>query len=186
MSTTAVTPFQPKGDEAEWRPVYRALKTLPVDGVIDYDALTEKLGRPFLGNRSPLYRAMRELELKDHRTLEVVVGTGYRVVAASEHERLARHHQKKSRRQLGKGLRRIRSADRKGLTGIESERLDDMEARFSRLQTMVRTLDDRTKLTEKRQRKTDEKTETVSAQVARLTAALERRGLLDDEEKAAA
>lgn len=185
MGTLTTTPFQPKGKEAEWRPVYRAFKKLPVDGVIDYETLTDLLGRPFLPDRSPLYRAMRELENKDKRTIEVVTGTGYRVVAAAEHERLARHHQKKSRRQLGKGLRRIRSADRRQLDALAVERLDDMEARFSRLQTMVRTLDDRTKLTEKRQRKTDEKTETVTAQVARLTAALERRGLLDDEAEAA-
>jgi chaperonin cofactor prefoldin len=180
MTTATRAPFEPKGAEAEWRPVYRAVKKLKTDGIITYAELEELLGHQVSTDRSAIYRAIRELEKIDKRTMEVVPRVGYRVVEAREHERLARVHQKRSRRQLGRSLRKVRSADRRHLTAEEAARLDDLEGRFSRLESMVRRLDDRQKVTENRQDKVERESADLAAQFQKLQDSLARRGLLDE------
>lgn len=179
MSTTIV-PFQPKGAEAEWRPLYRAAKKLKAGDVLPYEQITEDLGRELGTDRAPMYRAIRELERVDHRTMECVAGVGYRVVEAAEHMRIAKHHQKKSRRQLGKSLRKVRSADRRKLSKEQADQFDAYEQRLSRMESMVRRLNERQSITEERTEKVEQDSAELAAQVARLHEQLQRRGLLDD------
>lgn len=183
--TVATRPFEPKGDVAEWRLAYRAIEGLRVGDTITHAELDEALGRPFVDDRGPIYRAVRELEDEQKRTMTVVRGRGYRVVEAREHEGLARGHQKRSRRQLAKGLRKLRSVNRSKLTAEERDRFDAIETRMARVESMVRTLHKRQVVTEARTAKVEQATDDTAAQVARLEEQLRRKGLLDDERQAA-
>lgn len=135
--------FETKADRAEWRIVYDAAAALEVGDMLTYQALDELLDRSFVNDRTPLYRAMTELERENLRTLDNVPRVGYRVVEASEHERLARRHHRKSRRQLSKSFGKLHSADRSRLTEEERRRVDRLEATVSRHADMIRRIDSR-------------------------------------------
>jgi hypothetical protein len=68
--------------------------------VITYAELDAALGRSFEENRSPLYRARREMGDRRRRWLEAVPTVGYRVVEAHEHLRLANNHKRRAKNQL--------------------------------------------------------------------------------------
>lgn len=95
-------PFAPKGDLPEWRLLYDAiLERAEFGQVIPYDQLDAVLGRRFVDNRSPLYRARREMGDLRQRWLDAVPRTGYRVIEAHEHIALAQRHKRRAKRQLG-------------------------------------------------------------------------------------
>jgi len=178
------TMFETKGDTAEWQMVYDVLETMEIDDLISYDRLSEILGRDFLADRGPIYRATRELEIERKRTMANVVNEGYRMVNANEHEGLASHHHRKSRRQMRRSVQRASSADRNLLSADERKRIDQIELNASRQLSMIKRLDARQTVTEKVVRQTRQKVEKVevdhdatAAQVAKLAAALERHGI---------
>jgi LAS superfamily LD-carboxypeptidase LdcB len=137
------TAFQPKGEVAEWTMVYDILVTMDIGQVLRYSELDQILDRDFIANREPIYRAMRQLEEHDHRTLANVVNEGYRLVEAAEHEGLARHHHKKSRRQMRKSLNKIKSADRNRLDVEQQKKFDEMELTLSRHEQAIKRIDAR-------------------------------------------
>lgn len=129
-------PFRPKDKIAEWRKVYEALGELQVGDVLRYDALDEILGRSFLeegARRNPIERARRELEEADHRTLQVVVGVGYRIVAPREHMTLAGSHQQRSRRQIVRAQQKLTSTEIAALNDLERRRHDEMMGQVGHL-----------------------------------------------------
>jgi hypothetical protein len=118
-------PFAPKGDVPEWRLLYDLL----LDGaefgdVITYAELDQALERRFLDNRSPLYRARRELGDQRHRWLEAVPNVGYRVITAAEHLRVAGQHKRRAKTQLGTMQRVTLATDLDALTPEELQRFD--------------------------------------------------------------
>lgn len=172
-----MTPFEPKGDVAEWRMVYDHLRKLKPGDIVTAEQLEEILGRPLGQNRSPIYRATRELEENNSRTIATVRGVGYRVVAASEHLGLGLSHSSRARRQLRRGLQRAESADRQGLAPSAAARLEAFEATTSRLVEflghMSKTVDqqgERIEGLEKNNRETSERVQAVED-------ALKRHGL---------
>lgn len=109
--------FQSKGALPEWQMIYEALLFGADFGtVITYAQLDEVLGRRFLDNRGPIYRARNELGDQRHRWLEPVPSVGYRIIEASEHLRVAGAHKKKARRQLGLMVRVADVTDVSALT----------------------------------------------------------------------
>lgn len=187
-------PFEPRGERAEWRIVYDRLKTLAIDQVISYETLSELLGRPFRDDRAPLYRAMRELETQDKRTLENVRCRGYRVVHPTEHEKLATAHVRKSHRQLTKAKGRVDSADRTGLDQETRRRLDAKSVNLGAVHQMVLRLNRKVsehdeELAKIRSRvKTDrrenqEDLAALSERVDAVAALLERHGITASEQQ---
>lgn len=171
------TAFRPKADRAEWRMVYDDLATLDAGDVITYERLDEILGRPFIDGRGPIYRATRELEKVNRRTMTAVANVGYRVVTATEHEDLARHHHRKSRRQIRKALGKAQSADRSKLTAEQAERIDSVELSLSRQAEMIRRLDTRVGKVEGVVKNVSSKQDQSAEQIAKLTDALRRHGI---------
>jgi hypothetical protein len=118
--------FAPKGDKPEWQLVYDALLGDADFGTtITFEQLDEVLGREFVTNRAPLYRARDELGDRRKRWLVPVPGVGYRVTEADEHVRVAHDHKRKSRRQLGMAVRVLTAAD---LTRLSADGLAEWDA----------------------------------------------------------
>ncbi len=181
MTATTRPPFQTKGDRPEWQIVYDHLRTLNVGDTVTYATLDRLLGRDFTPDRSPIYRATKQLEADDRRTLANVPNVGYRVVTAVEHEDLARHHHKKSRRQMKRALRRIQSADRSQLDADQIRRFDAVELTLSRHADAIRRLDARVAKTEQAIQAAAGDQAATAAQVEKLTAALQRHGITVDD-----
>lgn len=115
--------FLPRDDMPEWRKLYDALLVnVDVGDVITYAQLDAALGRPFLANRSPLYRARQELGEMRNRWLEAVPGVGYRVPEAEEHLRIAQDHKRKGKRQFGQMMRVQEVTDLSRLTAQALDR----------------------------------------------------------------
>lgn len=181
-------PFEPVGSEAQWRMVYKAISALGVNDVITYEQLGEALGRDFLEDRAPIYRAMQELEREDKRTLTNVRNVGYRVAEPGEHEGLAKGHVRRSRRQLNKAKGRVDSADRNGLDAETRRRLDDMGVHLAQVGRAVTKLNRKVSEHDEALKDVREKAKadrrTVKAdvavlddRVARLEAMLEKHGM---------
>jgi alkylated DNA nucleotide flippase Atl1 len=114
-----MSPFQPVGDKARWRVVYELLRKAPVGGIVTYEQLGEALGLDPADERQVIQmavrRAAKEHEEADKRALDVVPNTGYVIVPAQEHLRLARKHQKRSSRSLARGHSKVTNVDLSGL-----------------------------------------------------------------------
>lgn len=95
-----MTPFEPVGDEARWRVLYRLMKDAASGALLTYEAMAGALALDPKTDRHTMQlamrRAARELELEDRRAIVAVRGEGYRVANADQHFELARMHQGKS------------------------------------------------------------------------------------------
>lgn len=133
--------FQIKGDRAQWQVLYEYLTAMNVGDVVKYDELAGLLpDSPKDSVRSAFYRAMQECETEIKRTFCNVREVGYRMVDANEHERLARGHHGRAKRQLRKSKRKAASADRSRLTREERSRIDAVELNLSRQIEMTNRL----------------------------------------------
>lgn len=178
--------FQVKGDKAEWQLIYDHLVNLPIETVSTYDDLSEALGRDFRSDRGPFYKAQRRLEEDNHRTAAPVVGVGYRIVSAVEHEDLSKKHLKRSVRQTVKAKRKLSSADRSQLTPEQARRFDAMEVNVSQLSSNLKRqakridkLEGVQKATVATVEKQGTKLETQEERLARVETALKEAGFMD-------
>lgn len=169
--------FEPKADVAQWRLVYDTVRTLSIGDTIPYERLSEVLARDFTADRGPIYRAITELEREDKRTLDVVPRVGYRVVDAPEHERLARRHHRRSRRQLGKAHSKLASADRARLNPEQRAKFDALELTVSRHEDMIRRLDGRVEKHDAAIKDNRRTTKELEARVDELAERLARAGI---------
>lgn len=119
MSMVARKPFEPKGDVAQWVPIYQMVRALEPGDLATYEDL-EEVGFDRIA-RAPLYRAVRELEREDKRTLRVEQNAGYRVCHASEHLSLVQGRRKRASRQL-----------RKGRSTFDATRVEELDAEMRR------------------------------------------------------
>lgn len=169
--------FETKGEVAEWKMIYDEVKDLPVNEIITYERLDEILGRDFRQNRSPIDRVIVEL-VGRHRTLVNVRNVGYRIATAKEHAELARSHQRRSRRQIKKGMRRLESADQKQLTPDERREIENLKTRLSRLESAHRAMGRRQEQIEQRTERVEESNADLADKVESLTEKLKERGLI--------
>lgn len=140
--------FQTKSDKAEWKIIHDNLKDLQVGDMITYTELSAILGRSFLADRVPWYKAVRQLEKTNGRTMENVKSTGYRVVAANEHEGLCLGRNKKARRQMHRAVEISQSTRRSELNLEEVKRIDALELRCRHQEQMMVDLQRRQRSTE--------------------------------------
>jgi len=178
--------FDVKGDRPQWAVVYERLATMKIGETVKDAELAGLLPDAPEGSvKSAFYRAVREMEDVHHRTLDRVRLTGYRVVEAAEHERLARGQHKKAKRRLKSAWRKAHSADRSRLTPDERRRLDAMEDHLGRQQEMIRRLEGRVATVEadlknaRRDQKQD--TASVSDRLDRLAELLEKHGITEKQ-----
>lgn len=184
--------FEPLGAQAEWKTLYGHLKKVPLGTVVTYRTISTLLDRPFEENRSPVYRAIKELEANDRRTLVNVRGEGYRVAEPDEHEKLARRHIRSSHRQLTKAKGKTSSAPRQGLSPEARRRLDALDAHLGDVRKVVLSLNRKQSETDaklaqvREQAKADRRNAkhdvaTLSSKLDHVTDLLARHGITDDE-----
>lgn len=174
-----MTPFVPKGAVAEWRMVYDVLKELHPDDVISTEEIEGALGRPLGKNRSPVYRAAKELQQVNRRSLATVRGIGYRVARADEHFGLALERSDRAQGQLKRGIAIADATDTSLLPSEQAERLEAlanlMTRGFEFMKILALQVDAQTNMIESVKSEGQDTSERVDA----LEETLRRRGLLE-------
>lgn len=178
--------FDVKGDRPQWRTIYEHLAALhPGDVVKDAELRGLLPDAPEASVRSAFSRAVREAEAELSRSFCRVRLVGYRMVAANEHERLARGHHKRAKRQLRTAKRKASSADRSLLTREERARIDGVELNLARQIEMTARLESRVSRVEDelkaaRRQQSSESAE-LSDRVDKLASLLERHGITEKQ-----
>jgi DNA anti-recombination protein RmuC len=135
-----VNPFEPKGPVAKWELIYEHLADLGVGQTVTYEDLSSWVGHDIRENRSPYYQAVKKLREKEHRTLVNVQGVGYKVVDATQHGEIARHHTQKANRQVTKARHVLSNTDYNDLPPEIAQRFQAQEQKLGNLQTLTRSL----------------------------------------------
>jgi hypothetical protein len=172
--------FEIKNEIAEWEMLVNGLiketNHLKAGEIITYDKISEIIGRPFKDSRTPIYRALRELQECHKRSLINVPNTGYRIPTAPEHEGLVKKRLGRAKRQTKKAFLESTSADRSFLSYYEAKRHSDMELNMQMLMDMEKRVNKRLRAVEigvidvrigvaKANLKIDEKTENLDAKI---------------------
>lgn len=132
---------------SRWESLYSQMARMEVDDILTYSTIMSLLGVPqdtersFI--RSYVYRAIRELETKNHRTMECTRGLGYRLVGAHEHERLIRRDIQFI---IGKGNKAFSKATNVRMDELDPDQrrqLSDLRLHLSRHAEMVNKLSER-------------------------------------------
>lgn len=114
-----MTPFEPVGEHARWRTIYDLMRSLRPGDVLSYQQMGEALDldpyKDRLKIQAAVRRAAREYEQVDHRVIEGVPGSGYRVVQPIEHARLAQLQRRRANRSLQRGHSIVTNVDFNGL-----------------------------------------------------------------------
>lgn len=132
-------PFQPVNGHPMWVLIKDRLVGMNIGDVITDGELRAAVpeGAPASIN-SAFHRAVRSLQETHSRTLTRVRKVGYRMVAATEHEKLARDQQRRGYRRLVASRGKLASADRTQLNREDRQRVDalqhnaDVQAEFVR------------------------------------------------------
>lgn len=192
MEGLAAVGIKPKGPQAQWRFVYDRMVKMNVGDLLsneEVDKIAEEAGAAPGTRGSLLARAVQEMESKHSRTLANVRGVGYRMVAASEHSKLAAAKRKRARRQLRGAVSKLTSADRSQLTETQRRELDLQAEQLRRHDEMLKRLDAKTKrhedrldaieartaVTEKEQARTADAVDEIQAALRRFFPELEKR-----------
>ena len=96
-----MVPFEPKDGMAEWIKIYQLMRSGEPGAVFTFEQLNQALHREFRSNRSPMGRAIKELERVDNKSAVPIRGQGYRLVATgTEYLREGENRTRRSRRAL--------------------------------------------------------------------------------------
>jgi len=175
--------FEVKGDRPQWRAVYERLSAMAIgDLVKDSDLFALLPEAPEESVRSAFWRAVREMEDEHKRSFARVRLTGYRMVQATEHERLARDQHKKAKRRLTAAVRKAHSADRTLLDVEARRRIDAIEDHLGRQREMIRRLEVQQEKTAARVARTEKDSAVLADRLDRLAELLDRHGITEASE----
>lgn len=100
-------PFEPKGEIAQWRVIYRMFQEADIDAVVDYAAVGAELNLHPTNDRHRIQaaarRAAKQLLEVDDRAVEVVPDVGYKLVSAVRQIPMAGQQVERAGRALDKG-----------------------------------------------------------------------------------
>lgn len=129
-------PFVPKdGSKAEWAKLYDLLRTGSPGQLFTFAEFDEALGRDFRSARTPIARAIKELEAVENLTVVAVRRQGYRIVQnGQEFVTVGEQRHRRSRRALVRASDAAQAGVRSDLpTAAERGNLLLVSARLARL-----------------------------------------------------
>lgn len=171
--------FEPNTGKAQWEIVTEVLETKDIGDIVTYEELLEALGPKFPPSALSAVAWVAIRKFRDNkRTFENVRNVGYRMVEATEHSRLARKQQMRSRRRLADAVSITASADLSKLDPDQRRALQQQELHLRKLldgvSRRVDRVEQRVSVVEKEQLSTDDK-------IDNLKDLLRRHGISDDE-----
>lgn len=173
-------PFEIKGEAPQWSLIYDILATKNIGDVATYAELSEAIDADIRTTRAPFYKAANQLLEQKLRGTEVVPNVGYRIVEASEHQRLARGQHKKARRRIRQAIRIVDGTDRSLLDPQGRSEIDAIKINLSRQADAIRRLENRQTRSEAALKAVEKTVESDSDRIAKLEKLaedLKRKGL---------
>lgn len=171
-------PFEPIGDRARWRIIYELLQRAEVGQVITYEDLGAVLDLDPQSDRHTIQmavrRAAREHEEADNRALDVIPNTGYVIVPAPEHLRLARDHHKRASKSLARGHSKVVHVDLSGLDPETRHAFEVVARAFALQMEFNKRFDVRQARLEQAVNDMSQRTERTEEEIAELKARLAR------------
>ena len=172
--------FKVKYGRPQWVIIYEQLSQMQVGDVLRDEELYGLIPEaPQASMRVAFFRAVRQMELDNHRTFDRVRLVGYRMVEAAEHEGLARRQHRKANRRMKAAVSKARSADRTRLAPEERRRIDAMEDHLARQLDMIKRLDGRVTKVEERTASTEKGHVTLTDRLDRVEDMLRRHGMAE-------
>jgi hypothetical protein len=169
--------FQPKGEIARWRVLYNVLKGYGVGDTISYSVLAEALDLDPDADRNTIQLAMRRAAQEylrvDKRTTRAVPGVGYEITSVEGKMEVARLHQRKASRSLGRGHDQVIHVDFNGMDPEVRKGFEVMAGAFAAQLDYTRRLDVRQRGLEEAVRQVSQKTDANDAALSRLQQRLE-------------
>lgn len=111
--------FEPIGEEAQWKPLYKAVKDAEIDHVFTWADLRTITGLDVQERREVIYIANKEL-LKDNKKMLINVrGKGYKVCPPDEQLNHASNRKTRGCRQFKKGILEVQGLDTKKMSQEE-------------------------------------------------------------------
>jgi hypothetical protein len=147
------------------------------DVIKDPDLLALLPDAPEASVRGAFWRAVREMEDEHKRSFTRVRLVGYRMVQATEHERLARDQHKKAKRRMTSALRKAHSADRSLMDAEARRRIDAIEDHLGRQREMIRRIEAQQEKTAARVARTEKDSAALADRIDKLTDLLDRHGI---------
>lgn len=173
-----MTPFEPAGEEARWKVVYRLLKSKSVGDVLTYAEMGEALGMDPDEDRHSmqmaLRRAAKEYLTVDQHALDVMPNVGYRVVTPPEHMNLAKRQQRRSRKALTRGHAQVVHVDMNGMEPEVRKGFELMALAFSAQMSFMKRMDVRQSRLEQAVSAVTPRVERTETEVAELRERLAR------------
>lgn len=173
-----MSPFEPVGEVARWRILYRLFTERNVGDVITYETMAEALELDPDKDRHTIQVAMRraakELEYENKHAVEAVTNTGYRIVEPEEHLRLARGQQRRSSRALVRGHSKVVNVDLSSVDPEIRNAFQVVASAFAMQMEFNRRTDIRQKRLEDAIEAVHEKSSRTDDEVAELRERLER------------
>jgi hypothetical protein len=131
--------FDTIADKPRWALALDVFRDHHVGDVVAYADIAAVLDKD---DRATIQSAAREagkrLLIEDGHAIEAVPNKGYRIVAPDEHIRLARGHEKRSRKALVRGHATVQNVDLNGLSEESKRVVLATAAGFSRVLDMMR------------------------------------------------
>lgn len=166
------------GELPQWVVVYQRLSSMQIGDVLRDEELYGLIPQaPQASMRVAFFRAVKQMELDNHRTFDRVRTVGYRMVEAVEHEDLARRQHRKANRRMKAAMGKLTSADRTRMTPDVRRRFDAMEDHVARQLDMIKRLDTRLGKVEERTATTEKDQVALADRVDKLEDLLKRFGV---------
>jgi hypothetical protein len=108
-----------------WKRLYDLFHDQEYGTIVPYDKVTEVVGIDLREQRSPIYRAIQELEEHAQRTLVAVPNQGYRVAQPADHAHLAHRRRRLAGRQMGKAVSVAMATNRALVTTEQIRKIDE-------------------------------------------------------------
>lgn len=168
-------------EHPKWQPLYDLLAQGDVDQLVTYSQLEIAAGYDIRENRSHFYRAVKELEVANSRTVINVANKGYRIAQAREHADIGIQHQRKAKRSVHRGLRKVMAADAEALTPDEAVRNESVRSTLARHNIMLINHERRLTILERAQRRTVSEMAANAEKVEDIRRALALKGIDIDQ-----
>lgn len=140
-------PFPPKGEVAQWRIVYHMFRDLKVSEVVGYETLAEALGVDPETQRNRIQAAARKagqhLLVQDNRTVEAILGQGYRVVEASRQIAMAGQQVERAVTSLDKGREMAVHVDTTSMNDVQVRQAQNLAVMLSKTAEWARQITQR-------------------------------------------
>ena len=174
--------FEKKSNLAQWEIVFMILKTKNVGDIVTDEEILSALGPDFpkVALHSVVNQAIKKFRV-NKRTFERIRLIGWRMVEATEHSRLARKQQLRSRRRLDEAVSISASTDLSKLSPDERRAQREQELHLRQLRDQVARHDRRLVKVERRVSMVEKDYAGNVDEIDKLKDLLRRHGIFDDE-----